>query len=172
MSQRAALLKSEFELAKMVFDATTGDLTEEVAGKRVEGANIGAILPIYAHAVFGLDAMVNRAAAGGQALLESGNWAQRTGIAAPSMMQTPEWAENPFKLEGLREYSAAVFASLFAYLDGATDADLDKEVPSPISSNLVPVSRFLGGLGMVHLCSHTGEIAALKGVHGLRGLPF
>jgi hypothetical protein len=37
---------------------------------------------------------------------------------------------------------------------------------------MVQVSTFLGGLGLVHLSAHAGEIAALKGVHGVKGLPF
>jgi len=159
-------------MAKTVFDLTVGDLTDEVATRRISGANINPILPIYAHVVFGLDSMTNQVAAGGEPLLLSGNWAERTGIARPSFFQTPEWSEAQYRLDGLRQYSDAVFASLNAYLDRATDADLDREFSSPLGGQQTTVGRFLGGLGIVHLSAHSGEIAALKGVQGLKGLPF
>lgn len=172
MSQRAQLLKNEFDWAKTVFDMTVGDLTEEVATRRVSGANINPILPIYAHVVFGLDAMTNQVAAGGEPLLLSDGWGERTGITQPGFLQTPEWGQARYNLDGLRQYSEAVFGSLNSYLDRATDADLDREFPSPLGGQQTNVARFLGGIGVVHLSGHTGEIAALKGIHGLQGLPF
>jgi hypothetical protein len=148
-----------------------GDLTQEVAERRVDGASIGAILPIQAHLLFGLDAMVNQIAAGKEPLLLSGDWLGRTGIPGPNLRQTPEWGLAPYDLEGLQAYAEAVFASVDAYLDGASDADLDRDVPSPLGGT-VQAGNFLGGLGVVHFSAHAGEIAALKGVHGFKGLPF
>jgi hypothetical protein len=57
------------------------------------------------------------------------------------------------------------------FLAVATAADFQREVDSPLGTK-VPVSQFLGAFGIVHLGLHSGEIAALKGVHGLKGLPF
>jgi hypothetical protein len=171
MSDRAALLKSAFQVAKLVYNGTVGDLTQEVAERRVDGAMIGAILPIQAHLLFGLDAMINQVAAGKEPLLVSGDWMARTGIPGPSLRQTPEWGQAAYRLEGLQAYAEAVFASADAYFDGASDADFDAEVPSPLGG-MVQRGSFLGGLGVVHLAAHAGEIAALKGVHGFKGLPF
>ena len=171
MSSRAAQLKSQFQVAKMVYNGTVGDLTADLAAKTLDGASIGAILPIQAHALFGLDAMVNQLAAGKEPVLISGGWAERTGIPGPQLRQGPEWSTATYNLEGLRAYSEAVFASVDAYFDSVADSDLDREVQSPIGG-MVQVSTFLGGLGLVHLSAHAGEIAALKGVHGVKGLPF
>lgn len=171
MSGRVALLKSQFQVAKMVYGGTVGGLDQEIASRKVDGATIGAILPIHAHLLFGLDAMVNQVAAGKDPVLVSGDWMARTGIPGPQLRQSPEWATAAYRLDGLQAYGEAVFASVDAYLDSVADADLDREVQSPIGG-MVPVGGFLGGLGVVHLAAHTGEIAALKGVHGLKGLPF
>ena len=171
MSARAALLKSQFQVAKMVYNGTVGDLTAELASKTIDGAQIGAILPIQAHAIFDLDAMVNQIGAGKEPVLVTGGWAEKTGIPGPSLRQGPEWGAANYNLDGLKAYGEAVWASVDAFFDSVGDAELDKEVQSPVGGT-VQVASFLGGLGIVHLSAHAGEIAALKGVHGVKGLPF
>ena len=171
VASKMGSLKLQFEMAKLVFDATVGDLTDEIARATVEGSTIGAILPIYAHILVGLDLLVNQTATGGQTLLERDGWGERTGIPSASLMQVPGWADADYQLDGLNRYRDAVFASLFAYLGSAPDAELDREVPSVLGGT-VSLGQSFGALGLVHLCSHMGEIAALKGVHGAKGLPF
>jgi hypothetical protein len=36
----------------------------------------------------------------------------------------------------------------------------------------MPVGGALANVLLWHVCNHSGEIAALKGVQGLKGLPF
>ena len=35
-----------------------------------------------------------------------------------------------------------------------------------------PMVQYVSSIPVLHLASHWGEIAALKGVQGLKGLPF
>lgn len=172
MVPRAELLKVQFEMAKMVFDMAVGDLTQEDASARVPGANINTIGAIYAHAVHGLDHMLSAVTGAQQLLLNEGDWMDKTGITSASIIQAPEWGEREYKLAGLKEYSEALFGRIFAFLEGVTDAQLDAEVPSPIGTGPSPVTRVITGFGLMHVAQHTGEIAALKGVQGRKGLPF
>jgi hypothetical protein len=170
-SARAAMLKSSYQVAKFVYNGTVGDLTADLAAKTIDGAQIGAILPIQAHAIFDLDAMVNQIGAGKEPLLVTGGWAEKTGIPGQSLRQGPDWGVATYNLEGLKAYGEAVWDSVDAFFDTVTDEQLDKEVQSPVGGT-VQVGAFLGGLAIVHLSAHAGEIAALKGVHGVKGLPF
>ncbi|MCC7363000.1 MAG: hypothetical protein IT303_01410 [Dehalococcoidia bacterium] len=171
MTTRAEMLTTQFQMAKLVFDAATGDLTDDLATKRVPGATIGAILPIYAHILVGLDLLARQTAQGLEPLAADPGWQQRTGIPSPSLMQVPGWSDAPYQLVGLRDYATDVFQSLFDYLAAAPDTDLDRQVPG-ITGGTVSLAQSIGALGLVHLSAHTGEIAALKGVHGAKGLPF
>ncbi len=45
-------------------------------------------------------------------------------------------------------------------------------MPRPTGSGPVPAIDYLATFGVVHVSEHAGEIAALKGVRGRKGLPF
>ena len=62
------------------------------------------------------------------------------------------------------------YAATDAYLAGLPDADLERKVQGPAGDTTVGwmIAVVLG----THFPQHVGEIAALKGVHGLKGLPF
>lgn len=65
-------------------------------------------------------------------------------------------------------YADAVFASSSAYLDTISDADLDRTVESPASGDVTTLFM-LSTVVLGNIANHAGEIAALKGIHGLRG---
>jgi uncharacterized damage-inducible protein DinB len=69
----------------------------------------------------------------------------------------------------VREYAEAVRNATDEYLARLTDDELDRQVSffgseSPVAGVLV---RFVA-----HTAGHAGEIAAVKGMQGLHGLPF
>jgi len=170
MEPRAAVLKASFDVAHMVFHAVTADLTEPVAAYRPPGGTVPAGLSLMAHALFGEDMMVNQQARGEQMVLESAGLTQATGIVNPSPEMTPEWLDSDFKLEGLKEYATVVFAATSAFLESATAEQLDRKVSHPAGERTA--AEYLAGFGVVHLAEHTGELSALKGAQGEKGLPF
>ncbi len=88
-------------------------------------------------------------------------------------MQNIDWARGvTMDLVSFLEYAKAVFAATDEFIAGASDADMDRVVMNPISGKEEPVAVVLGTLGLWHLQNHQGEIVALKGVQGKKGLPF
>ena len=170
MEPRAALLKSSFDIAHMVFNAVIADLQPEHGAYRLPGGMVPSATAMMAHALYGEDMMVGQAS-GTAMLLDADGWAARTGIARPQPAMTPEWLALDFKLEGLKEYAAAVFARTTSFLESAYAAAMDRRVQSPVGGQTTG-AELLAGFGVVHLAEHTGEISTLKGAQGAKGLPF
>ena len=72
-----------------------------------------------------------------------------------------------FELEPLREYAAAVRAAVDGYLESAPEEDLQAE--APFGRQPQPKLWVFGTLGVWHIASHQGEIAALMGLENLKG---
>ena len=125
----------------------------------------------FLHAVAGEDHFFQSILQGQPPLWATGGWAGRIGLAqAPGGGQG--WAEansTVLALAPVREYAEAVRNATDAYLARLTDDELDRQVSffgseSSVAGVLV---RFVA-----HTAGHTGEIAAVKGMQGLQGLPF
>lgn len=168
MEPRAAVIKAGFDIAHMVFNAVVGDLEDTAAAHRI--GNVPSAAAIFAHAIYGEDMMVGQAN-GAPMLLESGDWRERTGITIVSPGMTPEWLALKLNVDGLRRYGEAVFGRTDAFLVSATATDMDRAIRSPMGQD-VTVGAFLNSFGIVHVSEHAGEISALKGAQGLKGLPF
>ena len=63
-----------------------------------------------------------------------------------------------------------MYAATEAYLESLSDDDLAEEIDT--FGGKQERARFLGTTCLWHVTSHQGEISALKGVQGLKGLPF
>lgn len=72
-------------------------------------------------------------------------------------------------VEGLLAYRVVVYAELDFYLDALTPEELDRTVK--LFTDHDPVAAVLALL-IGHALTHAGEIAALKGVYGVKGLPY
>ena len=171
MEPRAAVLHSTFDIAHMVFNAVTADLTDEQCVYELPGGTVPRAAAIFAHAVYGEEVMVNEWARGLEPVLLRGGFMEKAGIAATSAAMTPEWLAMQFNLTGLKEYAAEVFAETSAYLESATAEDMDRMVNTPLGQQM-PAANAIGAFGIVHISEHTGEISALKGAQGAKGLPF
>jgi hypothetical protein len=170
MEPRAALLKSSFDLAHMVFNAVVGDLDETTARYRLPGGSVPAASGMIAHVLFGEDMMVSQASRT-PTLLENRDLGASTGILRISPSMTPDWLEQDFHIDGLMRYAEAVFARTAEFLESASAADMDRPMKSPMGTEL-SAAEFLGAFGIVHIAQHTGEVSTLKGAQGLKGLPF
>jgi hypothetical protein len=74
-------------------------------------------------------------------------------------------------LPSFREYAKAVYAATDAYVASLGPADLERKVDTGFVGEQT-VGYVLGNICVGHVAEHNGEIAALKGVQGLKGLPF
>jgi hypothetical protein len=166
-----AVLRAQFKVNHYVLDGTIADCVQEVAGKPLAGANIHTISTIYAHALSSEDYMVNQVGHGGPLLLETGGWGVRLGLADVEQLMKAAPGSTAFDLGLLREYAAAVRAASERFFDETTEENLARLVDSYLGGQ-VPVAEYHAIFAVTHLAEHTGEIAALKGVHGLQGLPF
>ena len=149
------------------------DCDPELLNKTLPDATIGSIASIYAHVVFGEDAFVQSRFQGKPTIYESGGWEEKTGVPYPGIPPaiTPEWAGAlNMDLSTFQEYAEAVFAATDAYVANLPDSELERKVQGVLG-------EYTLGWGIAillcqHLAEHSGEIAALKGVQGLKGLPF
>ncbi len=164
------LLQTQFQQAHTVIEQVIDDCDDEALTKIV-GGNIGSISAIYAHAVFDEDGWI-AGVAGRDRLWESDGWAAKTGLEIPGPAQTQEWAQSgaSYDIAAFREYAQAVYAATDDYLSNVSDEALDAETQT--GGGQMPVGRWVGAVGLWHVMSHQGEISALKGAQGLKGLPF
>ena len=156
-----------------VMEGVVGECSPEVLNKQVSGASVTSISSIYAHAVFSEDAIVNGMLQGKAPMFQSDGWEAKTGVSASGTQPSinAEWAKSvKMDFPKFQEYAKAVFANTDAYLAGLPDADLERKIQTPIGEQTVgwAVVSLLG----THFPQHAGEIAAVKGVQGLKGLPF
>ena len=154
-----------------VCGAIMGDCGDAL-NKQIPSATITSIGSIYAHMVFAEDNIVNGMLQGKSMMYESDGWEAKAGVPFPgSPPSIGDWAKTvKMDYPEFQEYAKAVFANSYSYLAGLPDADLEKKVPTPIGEQTVgwAISTLLA----THAPQHLGEIAALKGVLGLKGLPF
>jgi hypothetical protein len=104
-------------------------------------------------------------------LWKSQGWNEKFNIATP-----PDYGEDwsvylgaTLSVDKLLAYRDAVRSETLAYLDRLTADELDRTVK--LFTDKDPVADVLV-LIVSHMLGHTGEIAALKGVQGIKGLPY
>lgn len=152
--------------------AIIGDMGPGLINQKVAGSTINQAGTIFAHAVLSEDMFIQAIAKGGPTLRVSGGWDAKWGMAIPQRpVQTVEWDEGmTLNLETFMPYVDEVFAATDAYFATLSDSELDREVTA--MGRAQPLGELLATLGVFHMGEHLGEIAALKGVMGVKGLPF
>jgi hypothetical protein len=156
-----------------ILEQTIADCSQDTLDKNLPGATISSIGSIYAHLLFAEDGILHGMLQGKPPIYRAQNWASRTGVQMPEPGGfNADWARTVHvKLPVFREYAKAVFAATDAYVAGLSDADLDRKVQTGFVGEQT-VGYVISNILSWHAAQHTGEIAALKGVQGLKGLPF
>jgi hypothetical protein len=127
--------------------------------------NIGQLL---AHVVSGQDAAVNMALGGGTPLFDSGGWAAKTGIPANRReIWQKDWTLN---LDAFLQYKAQVWENVEGYFAKSQPTDFDREVEWV--GRTQPAWWVVRQVIINHILLHSGEMSTLKGIQGLKGLPF
>lgn len=128
--------------------------------------SIGAI---YAHALLSLDMFYNTALCGKEQVLVSANFAHKLGLQDTGPFNWDALKATAWDISVLKAYAQAVYAGVNAYLADLTDAELGRAFK--LFEQDATVEGVIA-LATWHTAFHAGEIAALKGVNGLLGLPF
>ena len=164
------LLRAQFQTMHQFLDMTIADCSPGVLEKKDDAWTINKIGSLYAHIVLSEDMMLSGMVTGRELVLKSDGWAEKLGVNDETARKFEHLAELSIDIEAFRQYAKAVAAATDDFLANATDEQLNKEVDSPVAKQ--PFITFFANLGLTHVAGHWGEIAALKGVQGLKGLPF
>jgi uncharacterized damage-inducible protein DinB len=132
------------------------------------GGTANAIAPTLRHIVEVHDRVVNRMIRGGETIWEAEGWAAKVGAKVASAYDAKTADDQRIDLAAYREYAAKVFAASDDYLANLTDAECAREITS--FRGPTTVGNVIGRILITHCAEHTGEIAAVKGLQGLKGL--
>jgi hypothetical protein len=136
----------------------------------------------YLHVVLNEDDIVQGMLQGKRPLSAS-TWAGQTGLStSPGVHgagahRSVEWSRWVRSVHvdwpAFRQYARAVYAASDDYLAGRNAEELDNQVDlSSFGLRIQSLNWALHNLVIGHVSTHTGEIAAIKGVQGLQGHPF
>lgn len=154
-------LEQSFHLFNVIVDG----LTDEQYNWKPEGT-ANNIAKSHVHAMSSIDFFINATLVGGQMI-----WPEL--VAQHRLPENPTeiWAHaSPLPFAPMKEYGIRVQKSALDYVSSLSGADLDREVDTHFfgKKNVA----FLVSLSGVHAMGHGGDIAAIKGLQGLKGLPF
>ncbi len=156
--------------ARGLSDAAMAGVTDEQFNWLPPGT-MNPIKSVLLHTVAGEDLFFQSLIQGQPPLWATGGWAGRIGLAqAPGGGQGWEEAnETVLVLAPVLAYAETVRNATDEYLARLTDDELDRQVSffGQGSSVAAVLARFVA-----HTAGHAGEIAAVKGMQGVQGLPF
>jgi len=169
------LLREQIQFAHFALEGTVEDVSAELATTSSPG-KVRPIGSYYAHILIAEDIAVN-AFLTGQAPLFASAWAERTGFDSPQPGDPGQWLawsnQAVSDVVSSRDYAKAVYAATEAYLGRINDTDLAQTVDlSAVGFGERTVGWLLSVFVLTNCNWHTGEIACLKGTHGLKGYPF
>ena len=142
-----------------------GQVTPEQATWRLAGSLANSIGATFMHIYDSEDELV-QGFRGVESVFKRESWQERLGYDHGSV-----WTfAGPHDLSLLQEYADAVAAATSSYLAQATPESLAEVIETARGPQ--PRAMRLAGYIVTHKSSHTGEIAALLGCQGAKGLPF
>jgi hypothetical protein len=153
-------------------EGTMEGVTEDVATYSPPGGRVSPIAGQIAHTVTGLDFFILNMVGGRPPLLTT-EFADKGVISEPPP-QAGDWVEwgNRVKVDGaaMHDYAVAVYAAIDEMLAGLEDSDLEREMDFGDFGKHTMGWAF--SIMLLDNYSHTGEIACLKGLQGLKGYPM
>ena len=165
---KVSMLREQIKRAGKTLHQTMEGVTSEVAHKN-PGGTANSIAATVAHVVTSTDGIINAMLKGETPL----GMSMPSGLSAPPPMGDDlfnwyDWGQAlTVDLPVFQDYAMKVFESTDAYLSSLTDADLERSVPSPTGGEMQVFD--LLNIALSNISWHTGELAALKGIQGLKG---
>jgi hypothetical protein len=150
--------------------AAINDVTEEQFNW-VPPGTVSPISAILLHTLSAEDYFIQEVLQGRTRIWDEQGWLGKIGVQAPggpgadwSVFKTTRIALAP-----VLAYGQLLRPATDAYLVALTAEELDRQVK--FGKAMHPAASVLVRL-IVHTASHAGEIAAVKGMQGFKGLPF
>ena len=166
------LLRAQFEQSKAVLEGTVEGITSEVAHMD-PGGKTGTIAANVAHIITSMDGFLIGQSAGKAPLMMSSH-ADSHGISElpPQPGQdSSEWFKTvQVDLGAIHQYGLAVFEAVDEHLATLSDSDLEQVVEMGNFGEKERSWPFT--IILLNNSWHTGEIAAIKGMQGLKGYAF
>lgn len=162
-------VRLEFGRLRRQVDAVLTDLTVEQFNWNPPGTS-NSVRAALIHLIATEDYYVQKIVLGAARVWDREGWADKIGLSAPPSASRG-WDEiHAAKLElaPVLAYDQSVRAASAAYVDTLTPAELDRLVH--LYERERPVAEVLIRL-FIHSAVHAGEIAAIRGLQGVKGLP-
>lgn len=167
-----SVLRGELKQGHDIMEQAVANMPAEQLHHRGDGSTIHSIALIYAHTVMSEDWLMNNKLHERASTFERAGLSAKVGIEmVPFGRDTEPWIASIPNVDfgALREYAEQVYAETDDYLATLTEADLDGTVTF---IDEISTGDFLSTIIAWHAVHHGGEICALKGVMGGKGLPF
>lgn len=163
-------IKGEMASVRRSIERVMKDMPQEIFNWPSPGT-ANTISATFIHLMNSEDHFIQEVLQGKPTVWANHGWSERTGIQKPPSIGE-DWSEykrRQIQIQPLLEYMADVWSATDAYLAELTADDLDRRL------EFAGRERSVGD--MLHLSiaqsySHAGEIAALKGIQGIKGLPI
>jgi len=151
-------------------DMTMKDITVEQFNWAPPGT-MNTISATFIHLTSVEDHFVQGILQGKSSVWDAQGWSEKTGVKKPPSIgeSWDEFKHLHLQPANLLEYQKAVWAATDAYMTSLTAEELDRKVK--LGPRELTVAELLIMAANQSL-SHTGEIAALKGIQGAKGLPI
>jgi len=167
------ILRQSLKQGHDIIEQGVAGLSREQLNHRTPGSTIHSIAVVYAHTVMSEDYLINNKVHPQPLLFERSAWADKVGIDMIPFgsSDADRWVASvsDCNFEALRAYAEEVYRESDEYLGTLSEADLDATVTF---IDEMSIGAYLANVLVWHAVHHGGEICALKGVLGRKGLPF
>jgi hypothetical protein len=163
-------IQSEISGMRHMVEMTMKDMTAELFNWAPPGT-ANTISATFLHFTNVEDNFIHKVIQGKPSVWENADWSKKTGVQKPPSIGE-DWSE--FKhmrvdLQPLLDYQKAVWAATDAFMAQLKAEDLERKVKFANGERTIAQMLLLSSSQSL---SHCGEIAALKGVQGVKGLPI
>lgn len=163
-------IKAEMTSVRRSIERVMKDMPPEIFNFPSPGT-ANTISATFVHLMNSEDHFIQEVLQGTPTVWKSRGWSEKTGIQKPPGIGE-DWSDyknRDIEIQPLLEYMTEVWSATDTYLSSITPDDLDRRL------EFAGRERSVGD--MLHLSiaqsySHAGEIAALKGIQGIKGLPI
>ena len=151
-------------------DAVANGITDEQFNWPPPGT-INPISVILIHLLAGEDYFIQTVLQGKSRCWEVQDWGRKIGIQSPPGPghSWDEYKTIKILVAPVLAYGQMIRGATDIYLADLTAEELDRQVN--FAGNMIPAAEVLM-TSVVHTASHAGEMAAVKGMQGIKGLPF
>ena len=164
-------IRQQVDNAHQQIDLVMQDITEDQFNWHPSGT-INPISVILAHVLGGEDFFAHSLLQAKPRVWELQEWGQKIGIPEPPGGPGTDWdaiRATRMSIAPLLDYGRALRDATDTYLATLTPTELDRQVdfagqPRSVAEILM--------MFVVHIAGHAGEMAAVKGMQGMKGLPF